>query len=171
MKAIQIMILLFCITLGAQNTQSKVGTIDIDFILAQMPELEGVQKTVTDYGQTLDADLTSKMEAYQALVNEYAANDVTYTINQRKTMQDSIMNTETSINKFRQNAQQLISLKRDEVLQPLYQKIGASLEKVAKQLKYTQVMERTSNIVYIDNNFDLTLGVLQDMGIEIKQEE
>ena len=86
-------------------------------------------------------------------------------------MQDSILNVETNINKFQQNAQKLITIKRDEELSPLYEKIGRSLEKVAKAQKYTQVMERTSNLVYIDNNFDLTLAVLNDMGIEVKEEE
>ena len=171
MRALQILIFLFCATLYAQDAQTKVGTVDIDFILAQMPEIEGAQKQVADYGKALDADLTSKMEAYQRLVNEYAENDPTYTIMQRQTMQDSIIKFETDINKYRQNAQQLISIKRDEVLQPLYQKIGVSLEKVAKEQQYTQVMERTSNIVYIDNRFDITLAILKDMGIELKEEE
>ncbi len=162
-------ILLFFITVSTV-AQTKVGTIDIDYVLSQMPEITGVQKTVEDYGKTLDADLTKKLEAYQLLVNEYTQNETTYTVNQRRSMQDSILNSEDDINKYRQNAAQLISLKRDEALTPLYKKIGESLEKVAKAEGYTQVMERRDILVYIDNRFDLTLAVLKDMGIEVKQE-
>ncbi len=171
MKTLQLLLLLITFTVSAQTTQNKVGTIDIDFVLSQMPEIVNVQKAVETYGKTLDTDLTKKLEAYEKLVQEYTANDPTYTILQRKTMQDSILNVETNINKFQQNAQKLITIKRDEELSPLYEKIGRSLEKVAKAQKYTQVMERTSNLVYIDNNFDLTLAVLKDMGIEVKEEE
>jgi outer membrane protein len=171
MKTLQTLLLFITITVSAQNTQTKVGTIDIDFVLSQMPEIANVQKAVEEYGNTLDASLTAKLESYQSLVQEYTANDPTYTINQRRTMQDSILNSETDINKYRQNAQKLITIKRDEELTPLYEKIGNSLERVAKAQKYTQVMERTSNLVYIDNNFDLTLAVLKDMGIEVKEEE
>lgn len=171
MKTLNLLFLFLCVSLSAQNTQTKVGTIDIDYVLSNMPEIVDVSKAVETYGKSLDADLKVKMDAYQALVNEYSANDATYTINQRKIMQDSIINSETDINKFRQNATKLISIKRDEQLTPLYEKIGVSLEKIAKAQKYTQVMERTSNLVYIDNNFDLTLAVLLDMGIEVKAEE
>ena len=171
MKKIQILLLLISFSVSAQTVQTKVGTIDIDYILTQMPELVSVQKAVEDYGKTLDADLGKKLEDYQKLVEQYTKDDPTYTINQRKTMQDSIINTETDINKYRQNATQLISIKRDEELTPLYEKIGVSLEKVAKAQSYTQVMERNSSLVYIDNNFDITLAVLKDMGIEVKQEE
>jgi outer membrane protein len=171
MKRILLLLLLASITSFAQPSQSKVGTIDIDFILAQMPELSTVQEAVNAYGKELNSELDKKMTAYQKLVNEYASSDATYTINQRKMMQDSIMQEEANLNKYRQNATQLIQLKRDEGLQPLYSKIAASLEKVAQEQGYTQVMERTATLVYIDNNFDLTLAVLKEMGIEVKTEE
>ena len=168
MRIFQILLLAFAVSATAQT---KVGTIDIDFVLYQLPEIADVQKRVEDYGKTLDSDLNKKMETYQGLVNEYAQKDPTYTPEQRKTMQDSIIGVETDINKFRQNATQLIRLKRDEELQPLYSKIGASLEKVAQAEGYTQVMERSDILVYIDNRFDLTLAVLKDMGIEVKEED
>jgi outer membrane protein len=171
MKTLQLIIFFITLSVGAQTMQTKVGTIDIDYILSQLPEIVNVQKAVEDYGNTLDAQLTKKMEGYQKLVAEYKENDVSYTINQRQLMQDSIINSETDINKYRQNATQLISIKRDEELTPLYEKIGVSLEKVAKAQGYTQVMERNSSLVYIDNNFDLTLAVLKDMGIEVKEQE
>jgi outer membrane protein len=133
-----------------------------------MPELQSVQTAVNQYGVELNSDLDKKVAAYQSLVNEYAASDGSYTINQRKVMQDSIMKQEADLNKYRQNATQLIQLKRDEALQPLYQKIGAALEKVAKTQGYTQVMERTATLVYIDNAFDITVAVLKEMGIQVQ---
>lgn len=170
MKNVQILILFLSVTVAAQTTQTKVGTIDIDYILSQMPEITTVQKNVETYGKTLDADLSKKLQAYQALVAEYTQNEINMTINQKKTMQDSIVNSETDINKFRQNATQLLTIKRDEELTPLYEKIGQSLEIVAKSENYTQVLERNSNLVYIDNKFDLTISVLKNMGIEVKEE-
>lgn len=168
---IHILLLLFIsLTVSAQTSTTKVGTIDIDYILSQMPEITNVQKNVETYGKSLDSDLSKKMQAYQALVEEYQANDVTYTINQRKTMQDSIFNVETDIDQFRNNATKLLTIKRDEELSPLYERIGKSLEKVAKSLGYTQVLERNSSLVYIDNQFDITIQVLKDMGIEVQEE-
>ncbi len=168
---IHIFLLLFIsLTVSAQNPATKVGTIDIDYILSQMPEITTVQKNVETYGKSLDSDLSKKLQAYQALVEEYQANDITYTINQRKVMQDSIFNVEADIDQFRNNATKLITIKRDEELTPLYEKIGKSLEKVAKALGYTQVLERNSSLVYIDNQFDITIEVLKDMGIEVQEE-
>ena len=75
------------------------------------------------------------------------------------------------ITKFQQNGSQLISLKRDDALRPLYSKIGVALEKVAKAEGYTQVLQTDVVVVYLDSNYDLTLKVLKELGIEVKEGE
>ena len=52
MKYFKILFLLIGISAFSQET--KVGTIDIDFVLSKMPELEGVQKQVQDYKKGLE---------------------------------------------------------------------------------------------------------------------
>ena len=48
MKAIKILFIFISVSSFAQ---SKVGTIDIDFILSKMPELPAIQKQIEDYGK------------------------------------------------------------------------------------------------------------------------
>lgn len=151
--------------------QSKVGTVDVEFILTKMPELAGVQKQVEDYSNSLNTELTKKLDNYKAMVATYQKEEAALTINQRKQQQDSILSLEKDITKYRQNAGTLINLKQEEFLDPLYQKIGNSLEKIAEAEGYSQVLLRDNSVVYVDNRFDLTLAICKDLGIEIKQEE
>ena len=169
MKYFKLLLLLFTITSFAQTT--KVGTVDVDFIISKMPELAGVQKQVQDYTKGLEADLQKKMKELEDGVADYKQNETNYTINQRKTKQDSLLQMENDVTKFQQNGNQLILLKQDEYMRPLYDKVGKALEKVAAAGEYTQVLLRDNNVVYIDNRFDLTLAVLKEMGIEVKPEE
>ncbi|MDC8006358.1 OmpH family outer membrane protein [Aureisphaera galaxeae] len=170
MKLVRIIFLLVCVSSFAQ-AQTKVGTIDVDFVLSKMPEINNVQKQVEDYGKGLEADLQKKMNAYQEEIKKYTADEATLTINQRKARQDSIIGMENDITKFQQNGNQLIVLKREEYMQPLYTKLGAALEKVAQAEGYTQVLLRNNDVVYVDNRFDLTIAVLKEMGIEVKEGE
>jgi len=168
MKLLRITFLFLCVTGFAQ---SKVGTIDVDYIIGQMPELSGVQKQVQDYGDGLDADLQRKLTAYQTAIDKYKTDEAGLTINQKKGRQDSIISMENDIQQFQQNGNQLIVLKQEEYLKPLYEKIGIALEKIAQAEGYTQVLLRNNDVVYVDNRFDLTLTVLKELGIEIKEEE
>ena len=54
MKYLKLLALFICVTGFSQN--SKVGTIDIDFILSKMPELANVQTQVQTYTKGLEAD-------------------------------------------------------------------------------------------------------------------
>lgn len=167
-KLLKIAFLFLCVTGFAQ---SKVGTIDVDYIISQMPELSSVQKQIEDYGNGLDSNLLKKLAEYQTAIDKYKTDEVSLTINQKKGRQDSIIAMENDIQKFQQNGNQLIVLKQEEYLKPLYEKIGIALEKIAKAEGYTQVLMRNNDVVYIDNRFDLTLAVLKELGIEIKEEE
>lgn len=166
MKYFKILFLFVCVTSFAQH---KVGTIDIDYVLSQMPGLPAAQTQVETYGKTLEGDLKVKMDAYNALLEAYKAGEAGFTPEMRKTKQDEIVASETDIQKFQQNGTQLINLKRDEVLAPMYQKIGDALDKIAKAEGYSQVLQINNDIVFIDKDHDLTLAVLKELGITVEQ--
>ena len=167
----KMMKLLFLFVSISSFAQSKVGTVDIDFILSQMPELVTVQKQVEDYGKELDVDFKKNMDAYNLLINEYSENEATFSDTLKKVKQEAIITAENDLGKFQQNGTKLLNIRRDELLRPLYQKIGVSLGKVAKENAYTQVLQIDEYIVYLDNKLDLTLQILKDLGIEVKEGE
>ena len=89
----------------------------------------------------------------------------------KKQKQDAIITAENDLGKFQQNGTKLISIRRDALLAPLYQKIGVALGKVAKENAYTQVLQIDEYLVYLDNDFDLTMQVLKELGVEIESED
>jgi outer membrane protein len=151
--------------------QSKVGTIDIDFIITKMPEITDVQKELDDYKAELDVDFKKNMDAYNELIKAYTDNEVTYTIAVKKQKQDEIIAAENDLGKFQQNGTKLLSIRRDALLGPLYQKIGVALGKVAQENAFTQVLQIDEYIVYLDDKLDLTVQVLKELGVEIKSED
>lgn len=168
-------LLVFCaglFTLVAE-AQTKVGTIDVDFILMQMPEIEGVQKNLQQYGETLDKQLDAKMKDYQEKLEDYNNNVNSFTSEQRMEKQTAIFTLEEDISQFRQNGIQLMRLREDELKRPLFQKIAEALDVVANEQNYTQVLNTSadSNLVFLNPNFDITLAVLEKMGIKIDMED
>ncbi len=151
--------------------QSKVGAVDVEYILSKMPEMITVQTQLETYGQQLDVDLNKKIDQYKKLAEEYKTGEATFTPEQKKEKQTALMNLDTDIQKFQQNGAKLMDIKQKEYLQPLYKKIGEALDKVAKAQNYTQVMQTTTDLVYLDPNYDLTVTILTELGITITVEE
>jgi outer membrane protein len=150
--------------------QTKVGTFDTDYVVAKMPEFKKVQEDLKAYGTKLEEDLKVKTDEYQAKIKSYQEGVANMTDPMKKLKQDEIIALEGDINKFRQNASQLVPLEQNRLLQPLYEKIGAVLQEVAKEEGYTQILSvNNSGLAYLDPNYDLTNTVLTKLGIPLEE--
>lgn len=168
MKFLKIAILLIGISSFAQG---KVGTVDVDYILANMPEMTNVQEQLEAYGAQMDLELNKKIEQYKSLAEGYKAGEAEFTIAQKKEKQGELINLETDIQKYQQNGAKLMDIKQQEFLKPLYTKIGNALEKVAQTGNYTQVFQTNADLVFLNPDYDLTLSIISEMGITIKPKE
>lgn len=168
MKFLKIAVFFIGITAFAQ---SKVGAVDVEYILSKMPEMNTVQTQLETYGKQLDTDLNKKIEEYKKLAEEYKKGEATFTDEQKKEKQTALLTLDADIQKFQENGSKLMGIKQTEYLQPLYKKIGEALDKVAKAQNYTQVMQTSTDLVYLDPNYDLTVPILTELGITITAEE
>jgi len=161
---LKILFLFICIT---GFSQTKVGTIDVDYILSNMPELIGLQTEMQTYGKSLDADLTKKLNEYENLVKAYKETESNLSEDQKNTKRQTLISLNDEIDEFQKNATNLVSFKRSELLKPLYKKIGDALDTTAKSSGYTQILQIDESIVYLDQAYDITEAVLKELGIKI----
>lgn len=162
MKFFKIAILFVGITSFAQG---KVGAADIEYIVSQMPEMEQVQEQLQLYAGQLESDLNEKLVAYNELRDDYEKVKDNLGETALKEKQAELIEKENDIQKYQQNGGRLIELKQQEFMRPLYNKIVAALNKVAKAQKYTYITQITQDMVYLDPNFDLTEDILEELGI------
>ena len=170
MKKLSILLVIAIIFSIQLNAQSKVGTVDVEYIISNMSELEQVRTDVTSYNDGLESQSKLKINTFQTLVDSYQQNESTYNEAIKKEKQSEIIALENDIKQFQQNSNKLIQLKQDELIQPLYQIIGDALNAVSKEEKFTQVFTINNNIVYLDPKMDLTVKVMKKMGLPIPKE-
>ena len=147
------------------NAQSKVATIDVDYILSKMPELEKVTTDIQAYGTELETEIQTQLAGYQTMVTTYQENEKGYTDPMKKIKQEEIIKKEEEIQGLQQNSTKLLQLKQSELMRPLYKKIGENLEAIAKEQGYSQVLTINNTIAYLDPNFDVTITVMKKMGL------
>lgn len=162
MKYIKLFVLFITITATAQT---KVGYVNVDLIIAKMPEFTEVQKNVSEYGKKMDVDYNAKMSEYNTLIQNYESGVTSFTEAEKKLKQQEIITLEEEIAKFRENGATMISLRRDQEMQPLYLKIYQAIETIAKTQGYTVVNQINESLVYLDPAFDITKVVLEKMGL------
>ena len=146
--------------------QSKVGTVNSDYVLSIMPEGKKVVELTKDYAERLDSLFSIKVIAYQKKLEEFKS--INDTVNQdfktKKFTELQILETEVS--KSKQKGSQLMRLKENELMKPLYKKLGEAISEVSKENNYTQILTVQGNeFAYIDRNFDITDLVIAKLNI------
>lgn len=161
-------VLLFTI---AGIAQTKVGTVDSEYILSQMPELTEVQKSLDEYAKDLEKQLSDKVATYEKVLEAAKTAFETMSDAEKQAKQEEISGLQQDITNFRNNGSQLVQIKQGELLRPLYQKIGDQVNTYAKANSFTQILNTStgSTIAYLDPAFDITLAVIEKMGIVIKE--
>jgi outer membrane protein len=154
----------------ASIAQTKVGTVDADFILSKMPELSQANEELKNYNLDLEKQLKTKIDSYEATLKTAQEAFESMTDEQKQTKQEELSKMEGEIKQFQANGTQLVQLKQSEVVQPLYKKIGEEVAKYAKAQGFTQILTvgNNNNFAYYDPSFDITIAVLSQMGIALE---
>ncbi|MDT0687123.1 OmpH family outer membrane protein [Autumnicola psychrophila] len=148
------------------NAQTKTGTIDPEFILSKMPEITEVNTGLEGYNTELQANLQESISSYETLIADYQENNSALTEEERKEKETEIIGLENEIKGFRQKASVMLQMKRNELTEPLYQKIDAAMQKVIQAEGYTHIINAGGNsLAFAAEQYDITMLVMEELGI------
>ncbi|APG58924.1 OmpH family outer membrane protein [Christiangramia salexigens] len=171
MKRISLGILMFLIAFAA-NAQSKIGIVDAEYILSQMPEYAEVQTGLETYNKELQGSLQTNIQEYEKLVKEYQETSADLEEEVKKQKENKIVELENTIKGFRQKASVMMQMRQNELTGPLYNKIDAAMKEVIEEENYTQIFHAgASGLAFSRAEDDITDMVLTKLGIEIPAEE
>ncbi|MEO8209150.1 MAG: OmpH family outer membrane protein [bacterium] len=166
---------------GQVQSQIKIGYVDSETILKQLPEaqkvqteLEGLQKLYLDTIQTRETDIKSKAEIFKVKYDEAQKRVESGEVkseSEMKTLQDEISGMQQEIqllsenlDGYKQNIQNTLIQRQSELFKPVKDKITKTIEEVSKSLKINFVFDKADGtLLYGDKEFDITFKVLDKL--------
>ena len=149
MKKILLLSLTLLISISSFS-QNKFGYIDSQELLLLMPERKTAEEEVQTLAKSLESQLQAMTAEYQQSVQEYQANEATYTDLVKQDKVTEITGLEQRIQSFQQNAQQALQSKEQELLEPILQKARQAIEDVASEGDYTYIFDKSvGSILYV----------------------
>ena len=165
MKKITFLALLCMLTLSS-IAQNKFGYIDSQELLMLMPERKTAETEVQEFAKSLEAQLGSMTAEYQQSVQEYQANETTYTDLVKQDKVAEITSLEQRIQAFQQNAQQSLQAKEQELLDPILAKARKAIEDVATEGGYTYIFDKSiGSILYAKESENVIPLVKKKLGL------
>lgn len=157
----------------AQTTAQKIGYADWDYIFSQLPEYKQIETEMKTHGDQLQNQLQAKYKDYETKLKAYQAGAATMVDAVRKDKETELTQLQENIQKFQQDAQASIQNKQDQLMGPVFKKVGKAIEDVAKEQGYSfiinpQLIGGGDILLYSDEKFDISDQVLKKMGITPK---
>ena len=173
MRKLVLLVVLGITAFAAQaQTPSKVGYADVDYIFSQMPEAKQIESELKSLQAQLKNQIESKGQEFQKKLKDYNQNIASMPEAVRANTERELQQLQQNLEKLQQDAQTNIQNKQNQLMEPVYKKVGKSIEDTAKENGYTFILNQQIGgldvILYGDEKSDISDLVLKKMGITPK---
>jgi len=173
MKKIVFGMLVIIIVMGGINhaeAQQKIGQVDIQYVLTAMPEYKEIESQLKTLETQLLKQSQAKEKEFQDKYQDYLQTSQSMAEVVRQDKERELTQLQQSYAEFQQNAQTSLQERSTELLNPLYQKIGTTIEQVATENGYTHIlnigMAQLDIVIYGDDSYNVSNLVLKKLGID-----
>ena len=161
-------------------SQIKIGYVDREGIIKQMPEYKKVEdeyqayaKLYADTLQAKENELKSKADVFKKRYEEaqkMVESGVVKSDAELKKLSDEIADLQKELQTlddaltvYKQKVQNELIQRQSELLKPLVDKMTKTVEAVAKELKINFVFNKTDDLIYGEKESDITFKVLDKL--------
>lgn len=166
-----LLVILFCGTLfSAQAQTQKIGYADWEYIFSQLPEFKQIDSELKTHADQLQNQMKAKQQDFEAKYKAYQNMPATTPDAIRADKERELQALQEGFQKFQQDAQTSLQKKQQDLMGPVYTKVGKTIEDVAKENGYTfilnpQLVSGGDVLLYSDENYNISNLVLKKLGV------
>ncbi|MDD3629476.1 MAG: OmpH family outer membrane protein [Bacteroidales bacterium] len=162
-----VLILFVSFTMAGQQTKLKIGHLNTNDLMQVMPGVDSAGQALNDYAQNLQKQLETMVSEFQTKYDEYLTNEAQYVDAVKQIKQKELVDLQTRIQDFQNDAQDLLAKKEQELMQPFIDKAKNAIDEVAKEKGYTYILDTsTGSVLYWEGGDDIMMFVKEKLGIK-----
>ncbi len=152
----------------AVNAQLKIGYIDSDTIMKQLPDAQDAQKKLDAQIQEWQSQIKKMQREWKVKYDDYSKKKLTMSPMRRNEVEKELSDLENKIADFRNKkfgANGELFKKEQELMKPVQNKIFKAIQEVAKEKDLDFVFDRSGDILflYAKEKYDITNLVLDKL--------
>jgi len=153
------------------SAQQKIGYVDSEFILKQVPEYATVQQNLDRLASEWQTEISRLQRDIDEAFQEYQNRELLYTAQERQQRQDEIIRKEEEVEQFRIRhfgPEGELFKRQEQMMRPIQERMLEAVEEAATSSGYDFVLDKSSSTVFLffRDQYDLSIDVLEEMGID-----
>ena len=171
--AVVIITLGMVVPMYTAQAQQKIGYVDSDYILEQLPEYQTIQQQLDRMAQGWQAELDELKSELDEKFREYQARELLYTNEERQQRRQEILREEEDLERLRVTyfgPEGDIFLQQEKLMRPVQEKVLQAINEVATSEGYDYVFDAAGEFLFMfkRDQYDLSDTVLRELGIDVE---
>lgn len=156
-------LILSLMTPALAGAEVKIAVVDMADIIFNSAEGKKAQETIKRKGQELGKDLERRREEFGKQVEEYQKQAPVMKDDARKKKEEEFGKKQAELQQKVGSSQQELAKLEEKELKPLYEKFSKVVDIIAKENKYTVVLDKRV-VIGFDPSIDITDKVKASFG-------
>tara|TARA_B100000378_G_C18048880_1_gene412727 strand:+ start:1756 stop:2274 length:519 start_codon:yes stop_codon:yes gene_type:complete len=166
-KALLILVSFLLLSVGSYA--QKFAYVDTDYILNNIPEFNQAQDKLDEISKQWQTEIEGIYAEVDKMYRDYQTQEVLLTDEMKKKREEAIIAKEKSakdLQKKRFGPEGDLYGKRQELIQPIQDKVYDAIQQLAANSKYAVIFDSSSDLImlYSNPNLDKSDKVLDNMG-------
>jgi len=158
------------------QAQQKIGYVDTQYVLDQMPEYKTVQQKLNKLEQQWRTEIEKQRKRVRTLEQEFEARELLYTDEERTRKRKEIEQAREKVEQLRQQyfgPEGQLYTRQQELMRPIQERVLEAAESVATADGYDYVVEKKGDALFLfaREEHDLSDRVLRELGINVDQQQ
>ena len=169
MKQIKRFLILTLILCGNYAVaQQKVGYVNSETILKELPEAQDASKKLEVMVKTWQDDLEKMKKDLNQKVEDYKKQEAMLKEDVKQQKQRALLEEEQKIQQYYQekfSQQGDLAFQRDKMMAPIKERVFKAISNTAKEEKLSMIFDKAGDVLllYADKNLDYTYKVLDNL--------
>ncbi|MFP4691617.1 MAG: OmpH family outer membrane protein [Bacteroidales bacterium] len=147
----------------------RFAYVDTEYILDNIPEYQAAEREIEQLSVEWQAELEDMFAEVDRLYREYQAEAPLLPDEMKQEREDEIVRLEQEAKELqmqRFGREGELFQKREELLEPIQDKVHSAVEEIASSGNYAVIFDRAGGVsmIYTDVRYDLSDEVLQNLG-------
>lgn len=157
------------VLLSITATAQKIGYVDTEYILQNIPEYQDAQNEVEELSKQWQEDIEKQYADVDKMYKAYQADAVLLPEDLKRKREEEIVAAEREVKELQRKrfgAEGDLFKKREELIKPIQEKIFNAIEGVATKKNYAFIFDKAGGpvIMFVDSKYDISDEVLEQIG-------
>ncbi len=168
MKKLSFLLILIALFAQISFAQLKIGYVDSDAIMQQLPDVQDIQRKLDNMVQEWQDELEKMQNDWKKNYDDYEKRKLILSDQKRIEIEKSLMQQEREIADFRQKkfgANGELFQQEEKLMEPIQNRIFNAIDEVAKEGNYDFIFDRSGDILflYAKEKYDVTSLVIEKL--------